>query len=76
MIFSQGGVQIYGLYIDPFWNFLRKSRTLFGIFVPIGSLQNTILRAVQWGKNGFHFPKIVYKVKVINEFGLLLVCHL
>ena len=46
MIFSQGGVSLYGLYIDPFWNFWGKSRTLFGIFVPNGGLQNMILRVV------------------------------
>ena len=46
MIVSHGGVPLYDLYIDPFWNFWRKSRTLFGIFVPDGGLQNVILRAV------------------------------
>ena len=34
MIASHGGVPLYGLYVNPFWNFWRKSRTLFGIFVP------------------------------------------
>ena len=57
MIFSHGGVPLYVLSIDPFWNFGRKSRTLFGIFVPDRGHQNTILRAVL-GKNRFHFQNI------------------
>ena len=57
MIFSDGGVPPKSLYIDPFWDFRRKNWTLFGIFVPNGSLQNMILRAVL-GKNGSHFQKI------------------
>ena len=61
MIFSHRGVPLYGLYIDPFWNFLRKSRTLFGIFVPNEGVQNTILTAVL-GKNGFHFPNFFLKL--------------
>ena len=53
------GCATYGLYIDFLWNFLRKSRTLFEIFVPN---ENTILGAVlgkkvlPFSKN---FPKIV-----------------
>ena len=65
MIFSHGGVPLYGLYIDPFWNFLRKGRTLFGIFVPNGGLQNTIFRAVL-GKNGFHCQKIFLKLWIFS----------
>ena len=62
MIFSHKSVPLYGLHIDrPFLEFLTKSRTLVGIFVPSGGLQNSILRAVL-GKNGFHFPKIFLKL--------------
>ena len=57
MIFSHGGVPLSSLYIDPFQNFLKKSRTLSGSFVPNGGLQNTILRAVL-GKNSLHFQRI------------------
>ena len=57
MIFTNGGVPLSGLYIDPFWNFSRKSRrTPFGISVPNGGLQKTILRAV-FGKKWLSFSE-------------------
>ena len=58
-IFGRGCATIKSLY-RPFLEFLTKSWTLFGIFVPNGGLQSTILRAVL-GKNGFHFQKIFQK---------------
>ena len=72
MIFSHGaGVPLYGLYIDPFWNFCRKSGTLFGIFVPNGGLQKMTLRAV-FGRNGLHFQSKLGKSNqsIQSSFGL------
>ena len=55
MIFSQGGMPLYGLlYIDP-----------FGIFVPNGGLQNTTLRAVL-AKSSFHFEKLFLKLWIFS----------
>ena len=79
-IFARGCATLWSLY-RPFLEFLRKSMTIFGNFVPNGDFQNT--RAVL-GKNGFHFQKMLLKlwifspneVKVINQLSLLLVCHL
>ena len=45
--------------------FDKKSWTLFGIFVPNGGLQSTILKAV-WGKNGFHFHKSFQKFGIFS----------
>ena len=65
MIFSHGDVPLYGLFVDPFWKFLRKSRIFFGIFVHNGGFQITISRTIL-GKNGFHFPKIFLKLSIFS----------
>ena len=63
-IFARGCATLWSLY-RPFLEFLTKSRTLFGIFVPNGGLQNTIFRAVL-GKNGFHFPNIFLNLWIFS----------
>ena len=60
-IFGRGCATIKSLY-RPFLEFLTKNLTLFGIFVPNGGLQSTILRAVlrkKWLPFSKNFPKIV-----------------
>ena len=58
-IFAGGCATLWSLH--SFWNFRGKSRTLFGIFVSNGGLQNTILRAVlgKMASTFKTFPKIV-----------------
>ena len=59
MIFLHGGVPLYGLYIDSFWNFDEKSKTLFGIFVLNGGLQNKGCFGKKWLPFSKNFPKTV-----------------
>ena len=81
--FPARGVPLYGLYIDPFWNFGRKSRTLFGILCLMEVFKVPFWGLV-WEKMASIFQKMFLKlwifspnhVKVINQFSLLLVCHL
>ena len=67
MIFSHGGVPLYGLYISTLSGIFDKKVGPFSEFliVPNGGLRNTILRAVL-GKNGFHFQKIFLKLWIFS----------
>ena len=66
IIFSHWGLPLYDLSTSTLSGiFDGNVGPFFGIFVPNGGLQNTILRAVLGG-NGYHFSNVFLKLWIFS----------